>query len=285
MSLRIRNATAREGAAWVGRAFALFLKKPLAFSALFALFLFAALLALVLPYVGAVLLLMALPLLGLGFMIATRSAMADGPVHAGHLVEALRADTDQALGRRRTLLSLCALYALSSAAVMLLSDSLDGGAFERLQVLLAGARDAAAQAQIEALLAESGLRWGLALRLGGTALLSIPFWHAPALVWWQGQGVAQSLFSSALACWRNRGAFAVYAVAWLLAVLLFGLATGSLFALLGLANLITIVAVPAGLMFSTVFYVSLLYTYQGCFGEDTATTVQAVADDGSPEHR
>jgi hypothetical protein len=35
-------------------------------------------------------------------------------------------------------------------------------------------------------------------------------------------------------------------------------------------------AVPAGLVFSTVFYVSLLFTYQGCFGE-FADTVEAPA--------
>ena len=52
MTLRILNATARDGATWVSRAFAVFLKKPLAFSALFALFLFAALILLLLPFVG-----------------------------------------------------------------------------------------------------------------------------------------------------------------------------------------------------------------------------------------
>ena len=82
------------GATWVSRAFALFLKKPLAFSALLALFLFAALVLLLLPYLGAVLLLMALPLLGLGFMIAARSAASGGPVHAGQLLEPLRGGSD-----------------------------------------------------------------------------------------------------------------------------------------------------------------------------------------------
>ena len=55
----------------------------------------------------------------------------------------------------------------------------------------------------------------LALGLGLAALLSVPFWHAPALVWWHGQGLAQSLFSSTLACWRNKGAFTIFGVAWM----------------------------------------------------------------------
>ena len=268
MSLRIQDASARDGAIWVSRSFALFLKRPLAFSALLALFLFAALVLLALPYLGAVLLLMALPLLGLGFMIAARSGLAGGPVHAGQLIEPLRRGNEASAARRVQLLKLCGLYAVATAAVMLASDALDAGAFERLQVLLASARDAAKQKELDALLADDALLLGLLLRLGGTALLSVPFWHAPALVWWQGQGVAQSLFSSTLACWRNRVAFLVYGLAWLLTIVVFGIVAGAIFALIGAPQLVTLAAVPAGLMFSTAFYVSLFFTYQGCFGSD-----------------
>ena len=268
MSLRIQQASARDGAIWVSRSFALFLKRPLAFSALLALFLFAALVLLALPYLGAVLLLMALPLLGLGFMIAARSGLAGGPVHAGQLIEPLRRGNEASAARRVQLLKLCGLYAVATAAVMLASDALDAGAFERLQVLLASARDAAKQKELDALLADDALLLGLLLRLGGTALLSVPFWHAPALVWWQGQGVAQSLFSSTLACWRNRVAFLVYGLAWLLTIVVFGIVAGAIFALIGAPQLVTLAAVPAGLMFSTAFYVSLFFTYQGCFGSD-----------------
>ena len=266
MSIRILNAGARDGAGWVSRAFALFLKKPLALSALFALFLFAALVFLVIPLVGPLLLLMAMPLLGLGFMIASRSALEGGPVHAGQLLEALRGGSDAAVARRRQLLLLCSAYALCTALVMLASDGLDDGAFERLQILLASGRTEATQKQIDALLGEPGLLNGMLLRLGGTALLSIPFWHAPALVWWQGQGVAQSLFSSTLACWRNRGAFVVYILSWTVTIVVFGVVAGGIFALIGAPQMVTLAAVPAGLMFSSVFYVSLIFTYQGCFG-------------------
>ncbi|HEY6088033.1 MAG TPA: BPSS1780 family membrane protein [Burkholderiaceae bacterium] len=272
MTLRILDAKPRDGAAWVSRAFALFLKKPLAFTALFGLFLFAALVLLLLPYAGAVLLLMALPLLGLGFMIAARSALGDGPVHVGQLLEPLRGGSAIAVARRKPLLLLCGLYAAATALVMLVSDVVDGGSFERLQLLLASARDAAKQQELDALLDDDSLLAGLSLRLGGTALLSIPFWHAPALVWWQGQGVAQSLFSSTLACWRNRVAFLVYGLAWVLTIVVFGVLAGSLFALIGAPQLVTLAAVPAGLMFSTAFYVSLVFTYQGCFGDASQVT-------------
>ena len=110
----------------------------------------------------------------------------------------------------------------------------------------------------------------MAWRFLVTALLSIPFWHAPALVWWQGQGVAKALFSSTLACWRNRSAFLVYGLAWALTIVLFGVVAGSIFALLGAPQMVPLAAIPAGLMFSTAFYVSLFFTYRGCFGDDAA---------------
>lgn len=273
MSLRILDAAPRRGLAWVSQAFALFLKRPLGFSLLFLLFLVMAMVLLVLPYVGALLLLAGLPLLTLGFANATRAALAGENVHAGQLAEPLLPGADA--GRRRTLLSLCVGFAVSSALVMLLAEAVDGGAFERLQILLAGNRDEAANREIDALLADPRLHSGMWVRFGLTGLLSIPFWHAPMLVWWHGQSAAQALFSSTLACWRNKGAFALYVLAWLATVVLFGVACGLVFALLGTPQMLAVAALPAGLLFSTAFYVSLYFTYADCFGQsgDAATTL------------
>jgi hypothetical protein len=273
MSLRILDAAPRRGLAWVGQAFGLFLRRPLGFSLLFLLFLVTAMILLVLPYVGALLLLAGLPLLTLGFANATRAALAGENVHAGQLAEPLLPGADRQ--RRRTLLALCAVFAAASASVMLLAAAADGGSFERLQILLAGNRDEAANREIDALLADPRLQRGMWLRFGLTALLSIPFWHAPMLVWWHGQSAAQALFSSTLACWRNKGAFFVYFLAWVATVVLFGLACGVVLSLLGMTQMLAVAALPAGLLFSTAFYVSLYFTYADCFGEsgDTATTL------------
>lgn len=273
MSLRISDVPPRRGLAWVSGAFALFLKHPLGFSMLFLMFLVAALILLALPYVGAVLVLAALPLLTLGFASATRAALAGEPVHVGQLLEPFVQKTDRA--RRVQLLRLCGLFALLTTLVMLASDAADAGRFERLQVLLAGARNDTTNKEIDALLADPRLRNGLLLRFGLSALLSVPFWHAPMLVWWQGQGVAQSLFSSTLACWRNKGAFTLYGLAWGATVGLFGIAAGLLFALLGMPQMLAIAALPAGLLFSTAFYVSLYFTYVDCFASAAPENPQA----------
>jgi hypothetical protein len=263
LTLRIADVQPRRGLAWVSGSFALFLKHPLGFSLLFLAFLVAAMVLLAIPYLGSVLVLAALPLLTLGFMSATRAAVAGGTVHAGQLVEPLLPSADRA--RRAGLLRLCALYAVVTALVMLLSDAADGGTFERLQVLLAGTRDEAANKAIDALLTDPQLHTGLILRFGLSALLSVPFWHAPPLVAWHGQGVAQSLFSSTLACWRNKGAFALYFAAWTATVIAFGVVAGLLFGALGMPQMFTLAALPAGLMFSTAFYVSLYFTFTESF--------------------
>jgi hypothetical protein len=93
-------------------------------------------------------------------------------------------------------------------------------------------------------------------------------------VYWQRQSVLHALFSSTLALWRCKGAFLMYSLAWVAVIGIFGAVAGLVFSLFDARQLAGLIAMPAGLMFSTVFYVSLWYTYQGCFSttpEQTST--------------
>jgi hypothetical protein len=268
MTLRVSQVPSQRGVAWVRESFALFLKSPFAFSLLFMLFLVVAVVLMALPFVGALLLLAAMPLLTLGFAAATRAAQRGQPVHAGLLFEPFRGAADA--NRRGALLRLCLLYAAATAVAMLLAQAIDGGGFERLQILFAAERSADNKAQIDALLADPRLTGGMLLRVTLIAALSVPFWHAPMLVWWDGQGLAQSLFSSTLACWRNRGAFIVNMLVWVGLAMAFGIIASVLVAVLGAApEVITVLLPPAVLMFSVVFYVSLYLMYADCFAVAT----------------
>jgi hypothetical protein len=259
MALSIRQAVPAEGVQWTRDAFRLFMRRPMPFTGMFVTFLLVALLATLVPVAGGVVMLMSLPLLSLGFMLGSRAAQSDLPVHPGLFVEPLRGDRQ----RRNTLLTLCAAYALGTVLIMTLSDWIDGGAFDRLQVLMAKGDEA--RSEMEAVLVDPRLMWGLITRFGLAACLSVPFWHAPALVYWQGQSVGQALFSSTLAVWRCKGAFTMYSLAWVAVIGIFGALVGVLFSLFGARQLAGVIAMPAGLMFSTVFYVSLLFTFEGCF--------------------
>ena len=261
--MKLRQVPAVHGARWVRNGFAAFFRRPLAFAALFTAFVFFGLFAALLPWIGPLVLLAALPLVSLGFMLATGHVLQGRFPTLAVFAEPLRQDRRE----RLALLKLGLLYAATTVAVMLLSDLADGGKFEALQAALGDSRAGgeAGRARIGALLADPQLQFGLLLRLGLAALLSLPFWHAPALVHWSRQGVGQALFSSTVACWRNKSAFAVYGCVWGAVVFGFAMTANLLAALLQQPQLVAMVAIPAGLLFSTVFYVSLYATFADCF--------------------
>ncbi len=264
--MRLRVVPAARGATWLRQGFAVFGRKPLAFAALFTAFLFFALLTALVPFVGPLLLLAALPLVSLGFMRATQHTLKGKFPTLAVFVTPLRRDRRVALA----LLKLGLVYAVATMAVMTLSDIADGGTFEALQEAMGDSRGdtEAGREQIARLLGDPRLTGGMLLRLALAALLALPFWHAPALAHWAGQGWGQALFSSTIACWRNRAAFLVYGLAWVGVIGAFGIAVNLLAALFARPQLIALVAVPAGLLFSTVFYASLYFTFADCFAAD-----------------
>jgi hypothetical protein len=261
MGLRLHSVAPAQGWRWIRQGFMLWLRRPLAFVGLFVFFLFGVLMLMVVPLVGPVLGMGTLPLLTLGFMIAARSVLQGGPVRIAQLFEGLRA-VDPA--RRRTQLLLCAAYALGSMVVIELASWADDGLFEQLQVALA--TPDASKAEITRLLTDPRLAQGMVLRVGLASELSVPFWFAPALVHWGGQGARQALFSSTLALWHARGAFAVYALGWSALALAAGALAFATVLMLGSRQLVSVLSMPAGLAFSAVFYVSLWFSFADCFG-------------------
>lgn len=229
------------------------------FAALFAVFMFAVFSLALLPVVGPLLLLGLLPVVTLAFMLAAKATLAGEMPTPFALFRTLRMDGP----RRSAMLKLGAIYALTTFAILALADLVDGGAFDALMDAMPNVQTE--PALVNAKLADPRLSQGLLVRSGLTALLSMPFWHAPALVYWGGQGCAQSLFSSTLACWRNKGAFSVYMLTWVAAVMLFATFGSIVFGLLGQLPLFAVVATPFSLLLTTVFYASLYFTFTDCF--------------------
>lgn len=264
MGLRLQPVAPRQGWQWIVQGFALWRQRPLAFMGLFVFFLVALLLlALLVPVVGGAVGLGLLPLLTLGFMIASRSVIDGGPVHALQLAEGLRVPDG---ARRKAQWLLCAGYMLGAMLVIGLSDWADGGQFVALQRALAEGQPGKGSPEVDAILADPRLAWGMLVRVGLTALLSVPYWHAPALVHWAGQGALQALFSSTLAVWRARGAFLVYALGWLGLLLGVAVVAMLLSVVLGSSQWLGLMAMPLGLAFTAVFYVSLWFAFSDSFG-------------------
>jgi hypothetical protein len=262
--MKLRLVPAARGALWVRQGFAVFFKHPLGFAGLFATFLFALFLSMLLPWIGPLLLLAILPLISLGFMIGTRTALAGRFPLPRVFFEPLR----RGRARQVALLQLGVLYALATALIIWFSDVVDAGALDRLMQTLSNSKTT--PEAMQQALADPRLQTGLVLRFGLAGLLSVPFWHAPALVHWGAQSAPKSLFFSLMACWRNRGAFAVYALTWTAAILLFAVGANLLFALLGQVQIMAVAAMPASLIISTVFYASLYFTFADCFEMNAA---------------
>ena len=257
--MKLQLVPARQGALWVRQGFAVFLRQPMGFAGLFAVFLFTMFLFAWIPLIGPPLLLVLLPLGSLGFMIATRRVLDGRFPLPRAFIEPLRA------GRPRliAIVKLGLIYAASTSLILWLSDLVDGGALDALMETQTS--KASTPDQVATRLADPRLEIGVLMRFGLLALLAVPFWHAPALVHWSGQGAAKSLFFSTVACWRNKGAFIVYSATWLAVLLVFALLANLVFGVIGRPQLVPFVAMPASLIFSTVFYASLYFTFADCF--------------------
>lgn len=273
MALLLKPVPPARGVRWVTDALRLFARRPLGFTMLFVLFLVGAMFLALVPVVGGVLQMAVLPLLSLGFMVASQSALLGGGVRPDAFVEPLQGSP----ARRKTLLVLCAAYGVAAMFIFWLADAVSGGVMAELFDAM-GQRDLPAERARE-LLADERLLSAVLLTSALGTLLSMVFWHAPALVHWGGQGAAQSLFSSALAVWRSKWAFLAYGLAWLVLTTVVVGALTLLLGLLGGRAAMPMLALPAGLFLSTVFYISLIFSFHDSFGG--APTV-AAAEPGQP---
>jgi hypothetical protein len=262
MAMILKTVGPARGAHWVRDGLRLYLKRPLAFTSLFAIFMFAVLLVALVPFVGGLLQMMAVPLLSLGMMVASQSALLGGPVAPNQFAEPFRAEPAQ----RRALIGLCVAYGVAVALVLVLADWVADDGFSRwFELLRQQPAPDVMEAQLNALFAERGMVSGFLFAVITISVITVPFWHAPALVHWARQTAAQALFSSALAVWRCRGAFLVYGLTWMALVLVVGAVSGTVFALLGAGALAPMLATGIGLFLSTLFYVSLIFTFNDSF--------------------
>lgn len=278
--MRFRPAPAAEGAAWARAGFAAFARQPFGFTALFAVCLMGFLLLMSIPLVGPPLLVVLWPVVSLVFMMASRRAAAGTRPFPDALSELA-----SGRGRWRELVKLGFVSLVVALVASFLIGWADGGAFNTFMERAAVSKT---PAETEALARELGPRamLGLAVRLVVAALLSIPLWHAPPLVWWHGQRYAKALFFSTVAIWRNRGAFLVYGLAWAGVAFGFAVLLGLVAALLGPALAMTLAA-TLGLLWWTLAYASLWFTFAGCFETDppaaaSPTPLIPPADAGDP---
>jgi MFS family permease len=103
-------------------------------------------------------------------------------------------------------------------------------------------------------------------------LLYIPIamlmWFAPLLVAWAEMPLLQAIFSSWMACWSNRGAFAYYLLIWSIVLVAVPMLIGGMLEALGFASIASYVVAPISMGGLTIMYCSFFATWKGCFTDN-----------------
>lgn len=250
--MHLQHLPPRRGLQWAWLGMRTFWRQPLAMSGLF--FLFMALVSLVsmVPVLGGALALVLMPAFTAGLMAATQTASEGQFPMPATLWRALRTGP-----RRAPMLRLGALYAGGFLLLMGASTLIDGGQFASVYLGGAPLRPELVQS--------SGFQTAMWATMALYLPLSMLFWHAPALVYWQDVAPLKSLFFSWMGCWRNKGAFAVYLLVW--AGVFGAAAVGAMLAatLLGDVQLTLSIMMPLALLVAAMFFTSMLFTVKDCF--------------------
>ncbi len=91
------------------------------------------------------------------------------------------------------------------------------------------------------------------------------FWYAPVLIIWHNLNLFQSLFFSAVACWRNRSTFLVYGLIWILVFLAIDIITNILMKLGMSMQTANAIEIPLSLVVNGILWSSFYSSYSSVF--------------------
>lgn len=263
MGLKLREVPASQGALWLRQGLLAFGRRPVGYMALFVAYFAAFSLVGALTVVGEWLALASVPMLSLAYMAATRDVLQGRPVRISHLLAVWRTPRPT----RRHALVLCASFgALLLAGFALINAAAGAELAEALQPLSKPQRTAADLAEV---FTHPAVVRHLNLTMTLMAVISVPYWHALALVHWGRQGALQALFSSLLGLWRTRGAFVLFLVSFLglsmATAVLIGLVAALLALAIGAGPLVLAIGTAAWLGMSALFYASQWFMFADTF--------------------
>lgn len=253
--MKLKLVKASQGLVWVRQGMLICRQQPLGFVGLLGMVGTLALLLLGLPErVGSILVIGVMPLVWMGFMLATRRALTGERITPAVMIEAVKGSDSPRLNF--ALLGLA--YMLATQLVSLLAQWL-GPDPDALEQIMATTKEMADL--VNNPLVQEDMMWRMAL----TIPVSLVFWHTPALVLWARAPVMKALFFSVVATWRNLGAFAVYGLSWAGVVIAVGLVDRIIAELIPVPIVANVLALTAGMWLAGAFYASLYFTVVDCF--------------------
>lgn len=255
--MKLRIVPASSGWQWMRQGLQSLRRQPMNYMGLVGMLIGAAVLLATLPIVGPLVVVGVMPMVWLGFILATRRVVLGQRITPSVMIEAVRNPDSP----RKPLTQLAGAYIAAVQAMMLLATLVGPGAeavSEAMQAMQA-AQDGS-ELVVSPVVLEDML-WRMALLVP----ISLVFWHAPALVLWAKLPVGKALFFSAVATWRNLGAFVVYGLSWVGALFALGLLDRLLLSAIPVPVLANALAFAGALALAGAFYASLYFTTVDCF--------------------
>lgn len=252
--MQLIEVPAKTGYVWYRQGIWLFRRNPLAFLTIFFTYLLAMWLVSNVPLLGGVLPLAFIPGVAVGFMAACRDTVAGKTVLPTILIDGFRSYGGLAA---RRLLELGALYVAAITLVFAASALVDGGTLFTLMMGVPGKTPS---------LSGSDAPLGALVALACYVPVAMLFWFAPVLAVWHDVPPVKAMFFSVVSCWRNRGAFIVYAALWFATMTVTSIAVSLLMDALGAGTFAFAALFPATITLTTMLYCSFYATYRGCFG-------------------
>jgi hypothetical protein len=261
--MKLQIVPASTGATWVKLGIATFFKQPLALGGLFFMSIAVSQVLAIVPFIGMVIALIIMPATTLGMMLATVQATQGKFPMPSMLISAFKAGPQ----RSKAMLKLGGMYAAGFMAVYLIVAMIDGG-----EIVKEITKTGAITPEIFQLPNFfSTVSVGLSLYM----VLSLLFWHAPALVHLHNVPPSKALFFSLVACLRNWAAYTVYGLTWLGVFMLAVMILSTVASLLGLGAAGSLIVLPLVLVLTTMFICSIYFTFRDSFLHMKPTDTQA----------
>ncbi len=273
-NITLRTVPALEGWRWIVRGAGLLKANPIHIHMAFFFYLGTFLLLSMIPFVGNVLAPMFLPALYLSVMATIAQAERTSTTQPSGLFEALASPFKQDTNGQRPVLKQLAMlglvYALAMLVVLTLYSWVWGDALKAVfasatlpaQTTLPNVADAANAGSAGTSVPREQLGFGMLGLLLAYTPVSLAFWFTQQLVGWHGQSISKALFFSWLGCWRNKAAFTVYALAWVMIFVSTVFLLVTISSLLGIPSLLGTVLVPTAIFLAVWVFCSFYASYE-----------------------
>ncbi len=253
--MKLKLVKASRGLVWVRQGLLACRQQPLGYISLLGLTSMAAmLLMLVLQEVGLALVTCLAPSVWMGFMLATRRVLTGQSITPAVMIEPFKSDA----GIRRDFALLGLLYGLCMLVALHLSGWL-GPDPQALEDIKTNAKDMAE------VVSNPLIQQSMLLDLALTLPMTLLFLHAPALILWARVPLGKALFFSAVASWRNLGAFVLFGLGWFGVLSALALAAGLIVIILPIPALVNALTMAASMGLAAAFYGSLYFAVVDCF--------------------